>query len=173
MINFIINNLWFIIPAYLTTLLLFFGVLLVKILTKHIRYLNPLLTPIDLGINFFDKKPIIGEGKPVVGWIMPLIAAIGSYFLIGNFFHMLLISFSSFFGDLAGSFLKRRVGVAEHKPLIVVDQISFIFAAYVGAITFGFKLPINEFLWIILLTFGIHFFVNLILFKLKLKSKPY
>lgn len=173
MLEFITENLWFIVPTYATTFLLFFGVLLVKYLSKFTGVIKPLLTHIDFGINFYDRKPLIGEDKPIAGWIMPFIAAVGSYFLFSNLFLMLLISYFSFFGDLAGSFLKRRLGITEHKPLIIVDQLSFILVAYAAAFSFGMRISINDLLMLLILTFAIHFSANLVLFKLKLKTRPY
>ena len=173
MIEFITNNLCFIIPAYLTTFLLFFGVLLVKFLSKYIEFLKPLLTPVDFGTTFFDKQPLIGENKSLIGWVMPFIAALVSYFVINNFFLTLIICYFTFFGDLAGSFLKRRLGIAEHKPLIIVDQLSFITVAYAAAFSFGMRIPINDLFMLLILTFAIHFSANLVLFKLKLKTRPY
>jgi len=173
MLEFIIDNLWFIIPSYITIFLLFFGVLLVKSLSKYIGLLKPLLTPIDFGMTFFDKKSLIGEDKPIAGWIMPFIAAIGSYLVFNNLFLMLFICYFSFFGDLIGSFLKRRLGIAEHKPLIIIDQLSFILVAYAAVFTFGIRIPFNNLIMLLLLTFILHFSANLILFKLKLKTKPY
>lgn len=172
MLEFITNNLWFVVPLYLTAFLLFFGVFVIKIISGKITLLKHLLVPIDFGLTFFDKRRIIGNHKPIAGWIMPSIAAVGSYFVFNDLFLMLTISYFSFFGDLFGSFVKRRIGLNENKPLLVVDQLSFILAAYVGVLLFGVKIPLNDLLLLLTLTFALHFLANLVLFKLKLKSRP-
>lgn len=173
MFGFITNNLFFIVPSYFTTFLLFFGVLLVKALASKIALLKPLLTSIDCDLTFFDGRRLIGDHKPVAGWVMPLIAALASYLFFGRIMLMVAIAYFSFFGDLAGSFLKRRLNIEEHKPLIIADQLSFFLAAYAAAFFSGVRIPANELVTLIMVTFAVHFSANLALFKLKLKARPY
>ncbi|MFH1181770.1 MAG: CDP-archaeol synthase [Candidatus Woesearchaeota archaeon] len=169
---FIANNLFFIIPAYLTTFFLFFGVLLVKVLSKRIAWLKPFLFPIDCNASFQGKR-LIGDHKIAAGWVMPLVASLLSFWMAGNFALMFLISYFCFFGDLAGSFLKRRLDLEEHEPLLVVDQLSFFLGGYVAAYALGSRIPGNELLLLALLTFVVHFSGNIILSKLKMKNMPY
>jgi CDP-2,3-bis-(O-geranylgeranyl)-sn-glycerol synthase len=168
---FIANNLFFIIPAYLTTFFLFFGVLIVKIASKRAKWLKPLLFPIDCNASFLGKR-LIGNHKTAAGWIMPLIASLLGFWMVGNFPLMFLISYFSFLGDLAGSFLKRRLGMEEHEPLLIVDQLSFFAGGYAAAYALGFSIPAGELLLLALLTFAVHFTGNLILSRLKMKAAP-
>ena len=173
MLDFLLNNLVFVVPSYLTTFLLFFGVLIVKLLAPKYRILKPMLTSIDNDALFLDKRRLIGDHKPVAGWIMPLIVALVCYSIFGNIVLMLAIAYFSFFGDLAGSFLKRRLNIEEHKPMLFVDQLSFFLASYAAAFYLGIRIPVNELLLLAALTFVVHFSVNFILFVIKLKAKPY
>jgi hypothetical protein len=170
--GFIANNLIFIFPAYATTFLLFFGVLLVKISANHAGWLKPLLAPIDRNSSLMGRR-LIGDHKIAAGWIMPMIAAALGSLLFGNFAMLVIISYFCFFGDLAGSILKRRFGMEEHEPLLVFDQLSFFFGGYAAAYLMGFRMPLAELALWALITFAIHFSGNLILSRLKLKATPY
>ena len=173
MLEFITDNFWFIVPLYATAFLLFFGVFAIKIISGRIILLKHLLTPIDFNLTFFDKRRIIGDHKPIAGWIIPSIAAIGSYFVFNDLFLMLVISYFAFFGDLVGSFLKCRMAIADNKPLLIIDQLSFILVAYAGTFFFEVRIPLTDLFLLLVLTFLLHFLGNVVLFKLKLKSRPY
>jgi len=99
--------------------------------------------PLDFGKNFYDGKPIFGKNKTFRGFFFGL--AIGTLVgVIEAFFFTeypisfgFLLSLGGLLGDLAGAFLKRRIGLAPGELLPVVDQIDFI----IGALVFSF--PFN------------------------------
>jgi CDP-2,3-bis-(O-geranylgeranyl)-sn-glycerol synthase len=75
-------------------------------------------------------------------------------------------------GDLAGAFLKRRLGIAPGELLPIVDQVDFV----VGAILFS--LPLTVLYWelaiaVLIITPPIHLFTNFLAYKLKLKNNPW
>jgi CDP-2,3-bis-(O-geranylgeranyl)-sn-glycerol synthase len=75
-------------------------------------------------------------------------------------------------GDLAGAFLKRRLGIAPGGLLPIIDQIDFV----IGAILFS--LPLTMLYWelaiaVIIITPPIHLFTNFLAYKLKLKNNPW
>jgi CDP-2,3-bis-(O-geranylgeranyl)-sn-glycerol synthase len=75
-------------------------------------------------------------------------------------------------GDLAGAFLKRRLGIAPGGLLPIIDQIDFV----VGALLFS--LPLMMIYWelaiaVIIITPPIHLLTNFLAYKLKLKSNPW
>jgi CDP-2,3-bis-(O-geranylgeranyl)-sn-glycerol synthase len=133
--------------------------------------------PLDLGRNFFDGKPIFGKNKTFRGFFFGL--AIGV--TVGSaesilFGYPLLFSVLSplgaLMGDLAGAFLKRRLGIAPGGLLPVIDQIDFA----IGAILFS--LPLTIIYWelaiaVIIITAPIHLFTNFLAYKLKLKNNPW
>jgi CDP-2,3-bis-(O-geranylgeranyl)-sn-glycerol synthase len=133
--------------------------------------------PLDLGKKFFDGKPIFGKNKTFRGFFFGL--AIGvSVGLVESilFGYPLLFSVLSplgaLMGDLAGAFLKRRLGIAPGGLLPIIDQIDFA----IGAILFS--LPLTIIYWelaiaVIIITAPIHLFTNFLAYKLKLKNDPW
>jgi CDP-2,3-bis-(O-geranylgeranyl)-sn-glycerol synthase len=136
--------------------------------------------PIDFGKRFFDRKPIFGRNKTFRGFFSGLIAGtiVGlaeSVFFSYSIFCGLLLSLGALFGDLAGAFLKRRIGLAPGDLFPVVDQVDFI----LGAIFFS--LPISsqmDLSWalviaVLIITPPIHLLTNFMAYKLGFKSNPW
>jgi CDP-2,3-bis-(O-geranylgeranyl)-sn-glycerol synthase len=133
--------------------------------------------PLDFGKKFLDGKPIFGKNKTFRGFFFGL--AIGVMVgLVENvlFGYPLLFSVLSplgaLMGDLAGAFLKRRLGIAPGGLLPVIDQVDFV----VGALLFSLPLPILSWelvIAVIIITPPIHLFTNFLAYKLKLKDNPW
>lgn len=134
--------------------------------------------PIDLGKAFLDGKPIFGKNKTFRGFFSGL--AIGT--AVGLIESALfpeypvafgfLISMGALMGDLAGAFVKRRVGIAPGGLLPVVDQIDFI----IGAIVFALPLKmlyLELTLAILIITIPLHILTNFAAYRLGLKSNPW
>jgi CDP-2,3-bis-(O-geranylgeranyl)-sn-glycerol synthase len=133
--------------------------------------------PLDFGKNFFDGHRVFGKNKTFRGFFFGL--AIG--FFVGLlecfvFDYPLLFSvlppLGALLGDLAGAFLKRRLGIAPGGLLPVVDQVDFV----VGAVVFSLPLAMVSLelaIAVLLITPPIHLFTNFLAYKLKLKSTPW
>lgn len=133
--------------------------------------------PMDFGKNFVDGRRVFGKNKTFRGFFFGL--AIGIFvgvvevFLFG--YPLLFAVFSplgALFGDLVGSFLKRRLKIAPGGLLPVVDQIDFV----VGAIVFSVPLSIISLelaVAMLIITPPIHLLTNFVAYKLKLKSNPW
>ena len=134
-------------------------------------------TKMDFGKNFLDGKRIFGNNKTFRGFLFGF--AIG--IMVGlmevvafnfPFFFAFLIPLGALIGDLAGAFLKRRIGIAPGGLLPVVDQVDFV----VGAVLFS--VPLGMVSWqlavaVLLITPPIHLFTNYLAYKLKLKKNPW
>ena len=133
--------------------------------------------PIDFGKKFFDGKPILGKNKTFRGFFSGLIVGTAVGLLESMFFGYpipfgFLLSLGALFGDLAGAFLKRRLGLAPGDLLPVIDQVDFI----LGAILFSFPLQIlglNLAISVLIITPPIHLLTNFAAYKLGLKSNPW
>jgi CDP-2,3-bis-(O-geranylgeranyl)-sn-glycerol synthase len=133
--------------------------------------------PLDLGKNFFDGKPIFGKNKTLRGFFsgMAIGVAVGlteSIFFGYPLLFSVLSPLGALMGDLAGAFLKRRLGIAPGGLLPIIDQIDFA----VGAILFS--LPLSMMYWqlaitVIIITAPIHLLTNFLAYKLKLKNNPW
>jgi len=138
--------------------------------------------PIDFGKKFLDGKSIFGKNKTFRGFFSGLALGTAVGFVEGAFFHYpgtgqpvlfgFLLSLGALFGDLAGAFLKRRLGMAPGDLLPVIDQVDFI----VGAILFS--LPLGIVFWelviaVLVITPPIHLLTNFVAYKLGVKNNPW
>ncbi|MEM0022950.1 MAG: CDP-archaeol synthase, partial [Archaeoglobaceae archaeon] len=94
-----------------------------------------------------------------------------------EFFSLALaLAFGAMFGDLVGSFVKRRFNFKRGESFPVLDQISFlVFAIAIASLTPAFwKLfSIVEIAIAFIITPPLHVVVNFMAFKLKLKEVPW
>lgn len=135
--------------------------------------------PIDFGKTFFDGKPILGKNKTFQGFFSGLIIGTAVGLVESAFFGYpllfgLLLSLGALFGDLAGAFVKRRLGLASGDLLPVIDQIDFI----IGAILFALPLSLQILSWelilaVLIITPPIHLLTNFAAYKLGLKNNPW
>lgn len=142
-------------------------------------------TPIDFGKKFFDGRPLFGNGKTFKGLFfgtaIGTIVSAAIYFAFQDKTAVLtpnyplfgfLLSFGAILGDMAGSFLKRRLGMEPGKPAFFLDQLDFV----AGGIILGlpFYVPsLPELAVIVVLTLVVHRVSNYIAYRVKLKKVPW
>ncbi|ADV65006.1 CDP-2,3-bis-(O-geranylgeranyl)-sn-glycerol synthase [Desulfurococcus mucosus] len=90
---------------------------------------------IDRGRLFIDGRPVFGNHKTWEGFTIGVVNAFITGSAIGVVLRdpwiqvlSLAAGVSSMLGDLAGAFIKRRLGIAPGKPLPIVDQLNFALA---------------------------------------------
>src|SRR3989344_7752955 len=96
-------------------------------------------TPIDFNKKFFDGRSILGQGKTFKGTIFGIIAGIIIGFIIWTQFPaeiiytklnnstlILMLPLLAIFGDILGSFIKRRLGIERGRPVLLLDQLDFV-----------------------------------------------
>ena len=136
--------------------------------------------PMDFGKNFLDGKRILGKNKTwrgfFFGWAIGIVVGLAEGIVFGSVPFSLLFSvltpLGALCGDLAGAFMKRRLGIAPGGLLPVIDQIDFV----VGALLFSIPLAMVSLelaIAVLLITPPIHLFTNFLAYKLKLKSNPW
>jgi CDP-2,3-bis-(O-geranylgeranyl)-sn-glycerol synthase len=143
-------------------------------------------TVVDLGRNFVDGRRVFGDGKTfkglaagiVVGTFTGVLLALSSeFFLPGLDFRAkvtigFLLSIGTMAGDLAGSFLKRRIGIQSGSQHEFFDQLLFLG----GALLFAALLYLpqaTEIAILVGLTYVLHKLFNVIAHALKLKKVPW
>lgn len=155
---------WFVLPAYIAN-----G-------TPVILGGGP---PIDGGRKLSDGYRILGNGKTVRGFLFGILA--GSVFGViqdavwsrpGGILAVILLSLGALFGDLAGSFVKRRRGIRSGGPLFGLDQLGFLVAAIL-AVSLVVIPKWEVIVTLLVLTPFIHWGANVFGYKLGLKSEPY
>ncbi len=161
---------------------------LVLILPAYIANASPVLlgggTPIDFGKNFIDGKRIFGENKTIRGFFAGIFSGVVAGCLVGIFYPVLppfqhvlsafMLSFGTMFGDLAGSFIKRRMG-SKPGSYALFDSFLFILFALLFAYPF---LPAelyspNYLFFVLLITFLLHIGSNFTANKLGWKNVPW
>ncbi len=147
--------------------------------------------PIDLKRKFIDKKRLFGDGKTIRGFISGVLAGtfIGGvcglvlpetaynlyampymYYAVG-----FLLAFGTMFGDLLGSFFKRRLGMKRGHPSFLLDQLFFLVFALVFAYQFSPLFifdPVNL-VFLFAFTYVVHVASNYIANRLGLKKVPW
>jgi CDP-2,3-bis-(O-geranylgeranyl)-sn-glycerol synthase len=135
-------------------------------------------TKMDFGKNFVDGKRIFGNNKTFrgffFGWGIGMLVGSIEYVVFPGFpvLFIVLTPLGALLGDLAGAFLKRRLGIAPGGLLPIVDQIDFVVGALVLA------LPLMIVYWqlavaALIITPPIHLFTNFVAYKMKLKKHPW
>ncbi|MDH5794312.1 MAG: CDP-archaeol synthase, partial [Candidatus Bathyarchaeota archaeon] len=123
--------------------------------------------------------PILGKNKTFQGFFSGLIIGttvglVESAFFGYHLFFGLLLSLGALFGDLAGAFVKRRLGLAPGDLLPVIDQVDFIIGAILFSFFFSLKNLFPELiLAVLIVTPPIHLLTNFAAYKLGLKNNPW
>ena len=144
--------------------------------------------PIDGGKCFFDNKRIIGNGVSWKGTFFGLFCGTITAILEGIIFNLnivgtiafnfnvfewgivgLLLSAGALFGDAIGSFIKRRIGLAQGRPAPILDQLGFIVFALLFVYPFA-PVPYDIGIFLLVITPMIHLSANIIAYKLGIKD---
>jgi CDP-2,3-bis-(O-geranylgeranyl)-sn-glycerol synthase len=131
--------------------------------------------PIDFGKSLPDGKRIFGDNKTVRGFLSGLIigAIVGAFGYIlfsKNLFTIaFLASAGALFGDLAGAFLKRRLGIKPGGALPGVDQLDFVVGALLLVSPF-YRISWGAVAILLFVTPPVHFLTNVVAYCLRLKS---
>lgn len=177
MLNLILQALWYILPAYVanSTPVLLHG-----------------KTPIDFNLKFFDKRPWLGKGKTIKGFLFSVAAGtltgvIQAFienpdltYIMTRALFVFGLSFGAMTGDSVGSFIKRRFNLKRGQAVPLLDQWDFLIGAIAFAgvaeffLGFGDVLPdLTLILVIFVITPVFHILTNFLSYKLKLKDVPW
>lgn len=134
--------------------------------------------PLDLDRNFKDGRPIFGSHKTFRGFLAGLIigtlVGVGESFVFENYSPLLgfTLSLGALVGDLAGAFLKRRLGLAPGAFLPIVDQVDFVLFALLFSLSVA-PPTLAIALIILAITVPIHLLTNLLAYLAHVKNKPW
>lgn len=146
--------------------------------------------PIDRGKSHSDRRRIFGNGKTVRGFFAGIFAAIlvgavealalsgTSWDIFGTsptyVYAGFLLGLGTMIGDLVGSFIKRRQGVAQGKPSFLMDQLLFLAFAILLAYPFAAHLlTLEAVLFLAILTYFVHVGANILANRWGLKKVPW
>ncbi|MDE1798154.1 MAG: CDP-2,3-bis-(O-geranylgeranyl)-sn-glycerol synthase [Candidatus Micrarchaeota archaeon] len=170
--------------------------LLLFILPAYVANASPVLLggqwPVDFGLRLPDGRPIFGKSKTWLGIAAGLscgmLAAVllahalpgtpldlwggqpSDYLLAG-----LLLSAGALAGDLAGSFVKRRLGFSAGQPSFILDQLAFLAVALLFAwpLRPDFVFAPAALLFLLLITYVLHRLANAFAHTAGLKRVPW
>ena len=148
-------------------------------------------TPVDLGRNL-KRHRIFGPGKTFKGAFVGILAGtivgaaetllapsinayaanFGVVFPTMTFFVGFMIALGAVVGDMAGSFLKRRLNLERGAKVPLLDQLDFV----IGAIVFSYfftEISIYMVLIMVILIPLIHRLACIIGYRLKVKKEPW
>jgi len=147
--------------------------------------------PIDGKRKLADGQRLFGEGKTVRGLLSGVFAgvvvgALEGFILTGSPWDIygtgvstyilagLLLGLGTMVGDLAGSFIKRRMGTSQGKPSLILDQLMFLVFALLFAYPLASALLTPAaVLFLFILTYFVHIGANVIANRLGLKKVPW
>jgi CDP-2,3-bis-(O-geranylgeranyl)-sn-glycerol synthase len=134
---------------------------------------NAFAYPLDGGSAFIDGRPIFGPAKTIRGILLSVLAtsafapAIGLSATAGG-----LIAVAAMAGDLASSFVKRRMGYASSSRATGLDQLpECLLPALVGKGLLGLTFT-DVIMIVVLFTLG-EMLLSRLLFKLHVRDQPY
>lgn len=144
--------------------------------------------PVDFGKSW-GKTRILGDGKTIEGFIYGvafglLVAVIQNYFapyLNMPVFPLIVIftlPIGSLAGDLIASFFKRRLNIGRGQALPLIDQLDFVFGAWILTIIFDSSWFFDNFVLLIIiatliLTPILHLLFNIVGYKLGVSKEPW
>ncbi len=158
------------------------------ILPAYFANASPVLVgggrPIDGGRRWRDGRRILGDGKTWRGFIggvaIGTLVGIIQYFITPDFYGSLgtavklafLLSFGALFGDLVGSFFKRRANLPRGAPAIGLDQLGFL----ISALAFAYPvktLSSGQIIFLLIVSPFVHWGANYFAYKMGWKSVPW
>ena len=84
-----------------------------------------------------------------------------------------MLSLGTMIGDMAASFVKRRVGMAPGDPAPLLDQLNFVFGAFFFAWLLTGSVNEDYFIILLVITPVVHLTGNFIAWLWKLKKEPW
>lgn len=129
--------------------------------------------PLDFGIRFVDKEPLLGTSKTWRGVMLSIIGSaviaevLGLTWLAGA-----QIAFWSMLGDSFSSFCKRRMKMDSGEQALGIDQVPESLLPLL-AVREQFALSAESILTMVITFFVLELFLSRILFRLHLRKRPH
>ncbi len=184
----ILQALWFILPAYFANAM--------PVQFSKVKQLEKYGKPIDGGRSWMGVR-ILGDGKTwrgltvgiMIGCVVGILQTIFQSdvaALIGkalgdadvmlpemSFGLALMLSIGALAGDMVASFFKRRAGLTPGDPAPLLDQLDFVFGAFLFTWLLTQKIDQDLFFVLVVITPIVHLIANFIAWIWKLKKNPW
>lgn len=145
---------------------------------------------VDFGKKFFDGKRVFGDSKTIRGLASGIaVGTLAGVVIVFSLQYLpwlslqekVVLAFAAsagaMVGDLLGSFVKRRLGLAPGSQYFLLDQLLFLvvalaFVAYAQPTVLSL-LNGWDVLWLLVLTYFLHLAFNGLAHRLQLKKVPW
>jgi CDP-2,3-bis-(O-geranylgeranyl)-sn-glycerol synthase len=177
MLEEILKAIWFIIPAYIANAM--------PVIISRSKKLQKYNNSVDFGKKF-GNKVILGKGKTWVGLLFGVLG--GTFFGLAQSLVdteilpislpimtislAFMLSLGALVGDMIGSFIKRRLNFERGKSVFLLDQLDFIFGAFLFA-SFVIEINLTYLIILLIITPLIHMLTNRVGYKLGVKKEPW
>jgi hypothetical protein len=129
--------------------------------------------PVDGGIRFNDGRPLFGSSKTIRGLLASVVATALCAPLIGlGVGTGLTIGVSAMAGDLASSFIKRRLDVPPSSRMTGVDQIPESLVPLLVCRK-ALALDLTDIIAVVALFFVGEVLLSRLLYRFRLRDRPY
>ncbi|MEM0217270.1 MAG: CDP-2,3-bis-(O-geranylgeranyl)-sn-glycerol synthase [Candidatus Nezhaarchaeales archaeon] len=160
-VQLVASSIVFVLPAYIANMT---PLIVARLISKR--------RPMDLGRCWIDGRRILGDNKSIEGFISGVLSG----FLVGLFLNDLLrgllMGLGAMTGDALGSFIKRRLGMAQGEPVPLLDQYLFVLVALFFCYLAGYTLTFEQLIVILIATPILHASSNYVAYLLGIKQKP-
>lgn len=154
---------------------------IVFVLPAYIANMTPLIVaniipkrrPMDLGKYWIDGRRVLGDNKTIEGFVSGVLSGFLVGFLLGDTFRGFLMGLGAMIGDVLGSFIKRRLNVAQGESAPLLDQYLFVLVALLLCYSVGYMLTSEQLIVILIATPILHVSSNYVAYLLKIKHKPF
>jgi CDP-diglyceride synthetase len=129
--------------------------------------------PLDRGRSFIDGRPVFGPSKTIRGLIVAVTATSACAPLLGIAWTTgLIIGLAAMAGDLASSFVKRRIGYPSSGRALGLDQIPEALLPAVAAMNLMALTIVDVIVVVALFSVG-ELVLSRVLFRLHIRNRPY
>ncbi|MEM0240807.1 MAG: CDP-2,3-bis-(O-geranylgeranyl)-sn-glycerol synthase [Candidatus Nezhaarchaeales archaeon] len=160
-VELVISSIVFILPAYIANMT---PLIVAKIIPKR--------RPMDLGKYWFDGRRVLGDSKSIEGFISGVLSGLLVGLFLSDALRGFLMGLGAMIGDVLGSFVKRRLGVAQGEPVLFLDQYFFVLVALLLCYSSGYTLTLEHLLVILVATPILHTSSNYVAYLLGIKQRP-
>ncbi|MEN6396151.1 MAG: CDP-2,3-bis-(O-geranylgeranyl)-sn-glycerol synthase [Methanoregula sp.] len=176
----------------LTTVLAAFWIMVPAYVPNPVAALCGGGTPIDFNKNYSDGRRLLGDGKTYRGLACGVLAGIAvgvlQIWLVGTYSwtflpqhtaaSIILLSLGALLGDMAKSFVKRRLGKNRGEAWPIADQYDLVAGAFIMVLIFDSSWLFANITWqvlivILVLTPILHRSVNIVGYLCGVKKEPW
>lgn len=129
--------------------------------------------PVDGGLTFFDKRPLLGSSKTIRGIVASILAAVVGALLVGVDPRVgVLMAAAAMAGDLLASFVKRRLDRPPSSQALGLDQVPESLLPLLVA-RHALSLTVTDIVLAVVIFFVGELLLARLFYKLGWRDKPY